>query len=326
MVKNKILIVTSDSRVNERWSSIAVMLIVFLLSCYISPYYIYGDQYLYRILYEGVSDFSLIDGYFWYINQIQSKELVHYFLIWVASHFIEKDIFVAISNGVLAYVSMRLFLRWGASVPIAAFLVVFGYYHIGFYFTAERLKFGVLFLALSLLHIKNTKMFLILSFLSIVSHIQVLIIYAALLFKSFIRQSSKVVLKGMVEPYSVLLMLLMFVPVVVMHEQIIVKFQAYHASYGIDELVRIIAFLLLSLWYSKNKYETCIIFTVLIVAVFLLGGMRINLFGYFAFLYYALPTKNGKNVGVIGTAIYFFVGTLGYVFNILEYGVNTPQH
>jgi len=100
------------------------------------------------------------------------------------------------------------------------------------------------------------------------------------------------------------------------------KFQHYHeiAGHELADLVRIFALFILTLWYAKDKEEVVFIFIPLFVSVYLIGGDRVNMLGYFVFLYYALPVRKGFNVGILVTSSYFLFVTYDFVVKIIEYG------
>ena len=153
-------------RVLKLFVYVFVIAVVFFGSLYIGPFYILGDQLHYREIYKNLSEFGLVDGYVYYTSTIDSLEFVHFFFSWLASSHLEKDLFIALANGVLAWISLTLFQKWKASLFIAAFLVVTNYYFIAMYFSAERLKFGFIFVGLSFIYLDRVKLFYTFSFLA----------------------------------------------------------------------------------------------------------------------------------------------------------------
>jgi len=101
-----------------------VVLTVFLGSLYVGPLYVLGDQVHYRKIYSGLAELTLYQGYTFYTASIDSLEFVHFFLSWIASRILEKDVFVALANAFLAWVAFGVFVKWKASIYIAALLVV----------------------------------------------------------------------------------------------------------------------------------------------------------------------------------------------------------
>ena len=76
----------------------------------------------------------------------------------------------------------------------------------------------------------------------------------------------------------------------------------------------------MTLIYSRKKREIVFLYFPLFIAIFLIGGDRLNMFGYFIFLYYALQVNRGVNFGVIATSIYYLFKTYEFILNIFLYG------
>jgi hypothetical protein len=305
--------------------------IVFLYTYLLGSLYIVGDQIVYRHVYEAVSQLNIFEAYIQYRSKLYTDELGHFVIIWIASHFLEKDLFMAFSNAVLAFFSVKIFLSWGAKPIVAMFLVVFGYYHLAFYVSAERLKFGALFFVIGMYYFNAQKVGLFRKsnyffIISIITHLQffiVLFFYSAKVF--FTDRLSKGFRISKIKLYLVAVVLLFSIFVFLYFSQhIFSKFNSYHQDFGVEEYIRLFGFFALAFYYSRFKLEVVVIFSVLFLFVALVGGMRVNMFGYFVFLYYALKSNGGVNLGVILTSIYFFSGWLGYSTNIIYCGFNGP--
>jgi hypothetical protein len=283
------------------------------------PFYIGGDQTHYRQAYELLSDLNLVEGYELYFSKLSSREYIHFLLSWLASKFIEKDLFIAIFNGILAYVTMSVLHRWKASVFISFSIVIPNYYFMVLYFSAERLKFALIFLLLSLLYSKNKTLFYPFAFLSIITHVQVLIIYVSIAFNKFFVKTIKMFRTGMLPKYFFLVFLII-IPTLLVKNQIFNKLQYYSNVNGLAELSKGLVFLSLAIWYSNKKIETVLIFTPVLFAVFILGGSRLNMFAYFIFLHYGFQCRGGWNFGVLATLLYFSYSSIDLLSNILSYG------
>lgn len=85
-------------------------------------------------------------------------------------------------------------------------------------------------------------------------------------------------------------------------------------------MVRMLVLLLLTLWYSEKKSETFIIFIPLVIAALLVSGDRVNLFGYFVFLYYGLQFRGRWNFGVLATSAYYANSSIRFLVNIFQHG------
>lgn len=301
--------------------------LVLLLSLLIMPFYTEGDQSGYRKVYETLPDFGLTEGFLFYSRSLNSKEFVHFFLSWVASRFVGKDLFIAFSNAILAYAAMSLFLKWKASVTIAFLLILTNFYFLVLYFAAERLKFAFIFLVLSIIYIDRIKRFFGIATLAIISHVSVMIVYGSILFNFLVGQILKLFRTGKVSKSGLFLLFLVsflsIPPLLLVSDQFIFKLQGMYIVRDfadLTELARIFGFLLLALWYSKKKSETIIMFIPIVIAVFLIGGYRVNLFGYFVFLYYGLQFRGGWNFGVLGTSAYFSYSSIDFLVNVIQHG------
>jgi hypothetical protein len=65
-------------------------------------------------------------------------------------------------------------------------------------------------------------------------------------------------------------------------------------------------------------------FLPVIIGIAILGGSRLNMLGYFIFLYYGLRANGGLNVGVLATLVYLAYKAFGLVSNIIVHGHGFP--
>lgn len=301
----------------ERLTAAALVL---LLSLLIMPFYTDGDQIAYRKVYEALPDLGLTEGFIFYVGNLGSQEFVHFILSWVASRFVDKDLFIAFSNSILAYVVMTLFQKWKVSVIIALLLLLTNFYFLVLYFAAERLKFGFIFLALSMIYIDHVKRFFGFATLALISHAQIIMVYVSILFNVFVRQIVKLFRTSTVSKSLLFFVPFLFIPPLLVGNQLFAKFQSYYSERALTELAKILVFLLLALWYSKNKTETFIVLIPMFIAVYLVGGERVNILGYFAFLYYGMQSKGGWNWGVLATSAYFSYASIDFLVNVFQHG------
>lgn len=297
-----------------------VIIFVFILSVFVGSYYSGGDQIHYRFVYDAVSSLSFVEGYLYYNVSLSSYEYVHYSLIWVFSRFLEKDVFIALSNSILAYLLLINLAKLRVFYLISVVLVLSNFYLFVLYFAAERLKFGMIFFLLSFYYIERVKLFYPLSLISVSSHAQFLILYSGILSKFLKNRMLRLFKTGFMSKKISYLLVFMVVAVVLLSEQIYQKFLAYYGGFDILVLWKILVFFALSLYYAPKKLDTFFIFIPLVIAVGLFGGERINMFGYFVFMYFALQVNRGFNLGVILTTLYFSYKTYFFVQNIVLYG------
>ena len=299
---------------------ILLVVFVFIASIVVLPYYFEGDQVHYRNIYTELSNLSLVEGYNHYNISLSSYELVHFFLTWVFSRIVEKDIFVALFNAVLALLIILNFDKKRVRLIVTILFVVSNFYLLVLFFAAERLKFGMIFFLLSVYYFDRMKIFGLFSFLSIISHAQFIIIYTGILFSWMVKKSVRLYRTGMLSLYVIYIFVFGLVLVFLMWNQIQTKFIAYFEVRDVYEFLRMSVFFLMAQWYSRKKQQTFFVFIPLFIAVLLFGGERLNIFGYFVFLYYALPINRGVNFGILISSTYFAYSSYGFLSNIVNYG------
>lgn len=292
---------------------------VLVLSLTLLPFDTSGDQYSYIATYRMLSYSSITDGYRSYTEMLGSHEFVHFVLCWLASRIVAKNIFIALSNSLLAYAAMALFQKWKTAAVVSYALLLTNFYIYVLYFSAERLKYGILFFVVSIIHQDQIKKFFGFSFLAITSHMELLIIYGGMLLtvffdailKFFNRKTPKLLLL-IAPPLFVIILILMANP-------LLSKFQAYYVAKPAGAF-KSLGFFILAMWYSDRMKETAIFFSVIVSAAFLVGGFRVNMLAYFGFLYYGLRFKRGLNLGMLATSTYFAYASILFVENILRFG------
>jgi hypothetical protein len=316
----KIMVLSRNTENSRKITNFLLSFSIFILSLIVGPLYVEGDQAVYRPIYEGLESLNLTEGYLFYIQKISSLEYGHYLFSWLASKFLHKDIFIALANTILAFSLIILLRKWRVSFLVICLLLLTNYYMFGLYFAAERLKFGILFLFLSLVYIERVKLFYLFAFLAVTTHIQLIIVYGSILFFIYTKSIFYFLKSGRISGRNIIIFLFVIIIFELMAEQILRKYSAYNVDRDVTNLVRIFIFFALALWYSKRRSETVLLFFPLILAVQLVGGDRVNMFGYFFFLYYALRVRRGLNAGVLFTSIYFIYASFGFLYGIINFG------
>jgi len=298
-----------------------VSIVVFIITIILSSLYTGGDLHVYNKVYEKIPTLSFFEGRAYYTKYLTSREVAHFFLVSIFSRIIEKTIFIALSNFILAYITMILFRKWKISFVVSAITVLTNYYIYVLYLPAERLKFGFLFIVLALIYIDSRKKFLVFSLLSVTAHFQMFLQYASLLFELVISKLKMIIFQQKLS-ISILLVtlisLLVFIEfkVHIMHKMNV----AISNAQGISEIYRGLIFFGGALIYSKDKKQVIYCYIPLIIASYFLGGSRVNMISYFVFLYFAFPIKNGFNLAVLVTTLYFGYKNILFVNKIVLYG------
>jgi hypothetical protein len=296
-------------------------IIIFILSVYISSYFTAGDQLAYNKAYYGIIGLDIFSAYLHYQGSVGSLEPIHFFISWIVSNLgMEKDIFIAFSNSILVYILISVLQSWRVSITVIISIVFFNFYFTVLYFSAERLKFGIILLLLSVLNYKNYKKSIFFTFFAIITHVQTAIIYISILFKKVFLDILNLFHTGKLSKNIVYLSFLFTIPIIILSDHIFYKFSSFTSLFGIQDLIKTFLFFIMSLYYSKDKKETALIFIPLFVMIIFVGDTRINMLSYFIFLYYSLQINRGLNFGILVTSLYFGYKSIDFVSNIFLYG------
>jgi hypothetical protein len=293
-----------------------------IFSYYISLFYTEGDQLAYRKIYEDISELSFVDAFSYYSSYMGVSEVVHFIVIWISTHLtVDKNITMAISNSLLWILAFKTLVKYNVNFYVSLVLTSFNFYMFVLFFAAERLKFGFIFLFLSVLAIDNGKSYLKYVSLSILSHVQMAIVYVSLAFSNENIYSIKKI--KLLSFKTILLVLLFSGTIFFLYDHIIEKVSIYsritEETPGYNSLSKLIVFAILAFIY-KRKFETILMFVPLFISAFLLGSERINMLGYMAFLYYGLQYKTGLNVGVLATSSYFIFKAIIFLTTVFAVG------
>ena len=125
-------------------------------------------------------------------------------------------------------------------------------------------------------------------------------------------------------PIIVLALLTINAPQISGLPYLVYKVTAYGGDRSLFDFLRMTIFFLIALYYTKDRSETLIYFLPLFIAVYFVGGDRMNMIGYMFCLYYCLPYRAGLNLGVLITNLYFLYANIDFVSKIILYGNGFP--
>jgi hypothetical protein len=295
-------------------TELGVIIAVFILSYTLIPFYTNSDQLHYNAFYEQVKELDWFEAIALNAAMLSSFEPGYPTLVWIFSNIFEKTIFISFSNSLLALFFYKLAIKIGCN-PIIAFLVlVSNFYFYVCYFSAERLKFSLIFFSLSLLYFNRKKYFLTFLFSSLFCHIQVIILVIAMYMPRF-----NWFKKNKIQALFVLFFLLLFF--FQLSPYLSYKLSVYSFRYFDWEGVLKISFLFFfSLKYSLQKNKVFLMYLPILFFLLLLSGERVTIFAYFIFMYFAVQYKNGLNFGLISVNIYFLYKSIFFIDNVIKYG------
>lgn len=305
-------------------SLLALSVIAFIYSFYINQYALVGDQEHYRAVYEYIKGKDLLHSYIYYNIHLDSKEIVHFILSWVFSNIgVEKDVFISLCNALLVYIFLKLAVSQGGSLALCFILVITSFYFNVLFFSAERLKFGILFLLVFYLSV-DRKYKNVFAILSIISHMQMVILYFSKLFPKFAMSIVRFV-KYLFFPKSLLVLLLVSIAVFgIFYDHISHKLIYYlnHQGYsGLMGFLKLIALMLLTIFSTNRKAgEVILVFIPLVFAASFIGSERIFILGYFSFLYFSVGYKSGFNAGFLLLMGYTTIKGFYFIVTLIEHG------
>lgn len=294
-------------------------LIVLLLSVYFVPLYVNGDQEFYIKAYNLMYGQSIKEAFVIYRTQINSAELVHFFLSWVFSNVgVGKDEYIIILNSILAFLSVKAMIKLGANNILAFFLATFGFYFWVMYIPAERLKLAIVFLNLCIIYWHSFKLRTLFVFLSCLSHLSVVIFVLIFITINIVNELKRLKLSlfHLLAVFFILGLLAYF------STHIGDKVLGYYDSSGgqLASILKLSMLLLLAMFYSPNKHETFIVMLIFSCAAFILGSGRVNMFAYFYFLYVMFQYRRGVNVLNLTVAAYFLYPTFSFFEKTILFG------
>ena len=294
---------------------------IFIISLIVFPHYTAGDQEFYRSFYNGVADLNLTEGFAFYKDSLGTSEPGYFLLSFLFAPILPKDFLFSILNFALF---QQIFL-WLLKQDVSRYL--FPTLYVNFYllvlaFSAERLKVSLLVFLIAFCF---SGLFRILFLaLSVVTHVQVLVLFAA----TQVRSINNVLYKlfhgrlgfGFLSLASITM--LMMAILFLLKDHIESKLGAYYGFWGGPiAVVKPLLFTLLTVYYAKERrFEALLVSLPFVVCSYFIGEERIVIFSYFVFMFYALPVNRGLNVGVAMTSLYFSCKGILFLYNLALFG------
>lgn len=306
---------------------ILLLILIFFISIFLGSLYLEGDQSSYIFTYEGLKNKGIVEAYIFYVFYLSSPEFIHFLLSWISSNLGFNKLFImSLSNVFLSYLIIKLFDRLKVNFAITSIFLLSNFYLFVLFFAAERLKFGFIFFLLSVIYPKRFLLFF--SFLSIISHLQMILVYSGKIFQIMLNNFIKFLGTLKINYKNPLPFFLVFIFISylnLLQDNILLKFEAYNSAQVITDFIRLGIFFIISLAYSTNYKENIIIFIPLVIGILLFGDERVNMIGYVYCLYYLISYKNGVNVGMIALTVYLLYSNILFIQKIIQYGNGFAQ-
>ena len=301
-------------------------LLSFSVSMFLLGIYTEGDYIDYSNAYEAIYDQTFVRAFLSYRGLIGSSEPIHFTISWIASNLeFSRTYFISICNSFTTVAFLVLGRKLNASLFVLIIIAFSNLYFFALFTELERLKFAFLFFFISMYFFENKKIFYVFSIITVLTHLQFLVIYSGFLALYFSSQIKHIFVRYRVQTSAIFIIIISTVIVVIMYDHLAAKISAHYIGLNYLHLLKALLFLILILFYSRNRKQSFIFILPLFFMILLVGGNRLIIFAYFIFLYYALQNRRGYNLGILLTTFYYSVTGAIFIFNVFDYGRGYAQ-
>jgi hypothetical protein len=302
-----------------------IFILTFIFSYVMSQFYVEGDQIHYIRAYAAMDGLGFLEALNVYPTIIHTAELGHFLVIWVFSSIgIEKNMVMAAANALLAMLFAKFLRQKGGGLWMVAWITFSAYYLHTMFFTLERTKFAFIFMLLYLLSQKRWWLLF-----AVFTHSMMLIPMGLnLAGQKLFGQSHNLQAKPLSRHLLKLLQLLAGLAFLLLlfdslGLHIYSKFSAYfYENLGNENFEGwpLIVLCLLTLLTTQNKRITLLFYFSLLLLAMLIGSSRVNMLGYFVYLYFSNFQHQSFRLSVFMIGLYLIYKTWVYLSNIYYFG------
>jgi len=290
----------------------------FIISLVISPYYVAGDQELYREFYENVDFSSFGEAYEFYFNTLGARDPGYFIFVFLFSSWVEKNILFSLMNAMLYYPLFLWFFQKKVNIFVI-FILFFNFYLLVLSFAAERLKLAFLVFLWGYYFVGYRRNLVLL--FSIGMHVQ-MVLFLVSIYSEKIANVIVSTLRGKLKINAYLIFALCVVCIILFFfmDNLVAKFFLYY-QHGEGAVIKPVFFMIMSILYArKHRKEAFFASLPIVVVSFFIGSQRTTMLSYFIFLYYAIQLRNGLNFGVVISSLFFAFKGILFLDNIFEFG------
>lgn len=294
-----------------------------IISYYFSLHYVRGDQVHYSNFYNDIRNVDILTAFILYRGYLGASEPIYFIIIYFVSSFIEKNFFMSLINGVLMYYISKIMISQKIS-KLFIFSLIFNFYFVVLFLSAERLKFSVLFFVLFLYYFQKKKTRIIFLIFSILSHVQVIFLaISAYIIKIYKAVSNVFInLKIKKSSYTLPILAVLIIILFFLKDHILSKISSYtEEGFNVFDILKPVVFMFFTLLlYRRDFFKIILMFTPMIVGSFLFGESRIVIFAYFLFLFLSFRRSPRTNIFIILTSLYFTYKGVFFLKDVMLYG------
>ena len=301
----------------------SVTIITIIFSYYFSLYYVRGDQIHYTSFYNDIRNIDIVTAFILYRGYLGASEPIYFIIVYLVSGFIEKNIFMSLINGVLMYYVSQLMTSQRIS-KFFIFTLIFNFYFIVLFLSAERLKFSILFFVLFVYYFQKKKTKILFLIFAILSHAQIVFLAISAYISKILKAVSNIFINLKIKKSSYILPLLVLFLIILyfLKDHIISKIGSYtDAGFNIFDIVKPVIFMIFTfLIYKKNFQKIFFMFSPMIVGSYFFGESRIVIFTYFLFLFLSFRRSPKINFYIYLTSAYFIYKGVVFLKDVMLYG------
>ncbi|QWD28823.1 hypothetical protein G6682_01795 [Polynucleobacter paneuropaeus] len=295
---------------------------IFFFSLFLSSFYVGGDQIGYSSAYLAMKGMNFIDAWDQYHKYLTNQEPIHFFISFSGGMIdANKNLLFSLLNGVLAFCTAKIYLNWGVSFWYLLVILLTNFYFLGLYFSAERLKLSVLFFELSYLSSAKPLKRILFAILSLGAHFSIIfpiVSGCSLLIKRYrLAFTFRNVFFGLLLIVIFLCLLYFYWDTGYLDS----KIDAY-ATNDINVITIFPTLLLFSYCIYKRKdfLIPCIFFIPLLVAIFFLGGSRLNFFSFFSAIFLLKNHQAFKDPLIFLLFTYLSIKGVKFIYDVITFG------
>ncbi len=301
-------------------------IIVFIFSIIFSPLFINGDQEAYRDFYSNCFSYVGLNSQFsCYSSTLGSQEPIYFILVKFFHYFLDKDLLISLVNALLVFLLVKIvyiYILDKKSIHLLILLILFNYYTFVLFFSAERLKFSLVFLLLSFLLMGWKSYFL--KLIMVLTHIQTIFIFLIQVIYRLIskeKNKNKILINFIIVLVTTVTFTIIFL---YLRDHIESKFITY--SQGLEEkgggflsLIKALFFCLIA-YISTRKFTAVVLQIPLVVGALILGSDRFLIMSFFVYLGSLIYFKGRIDLFCYIILFYFAIKSFDFWDNAFKYG------
>lgn len=293
--------------------SLLIAILFYFISLIILGDYYSGDLIHYRGFYELISETPWYEVFALQYIRLGSLEPM-FSITMLFGNFLgfEHDVYIAILNSILVF-SLVIFLRIRGVNLFFIALILTNYYLFVLLTGAERLKIAYIFCLFFVMSSGRFKLLML--FISIFFHFQLIIFYFCIFISKFIKNPLKIVSNNKAICFfftGVFLIFLFFYGGVIES-----KINSYlNSGDALKDSVYIFGLLLISLIFFEKRYENFVFFISIWLFAMILGGGRINMMAAIYAIYLLSISKYKNSVFFIPLLCFFSYKSIDFFNNI----------